>query len=94
MDTEQARTFLAIAAHGSCFLPARMAAHYIVSGLLFQVEGSPEFVHPAYMVYARIGQYGDGTGAVTYCAIGCDHPGSFQWSADTDTVAHTCGVKH
>jgi len=38
---------------GSCFLPARMADPFVASGRLFRVEGSPEFVHPAYMVYPR-----------------------------------------
>jgi DNA-binding transcriptional LysR family regulator len=38
---------------GSCFLPARMAEPFIASGSLFRVKGSPEFVHPAYMVYPR-----------------------------------------
>lgn len=38
---------------GSCFLPARMAESFIASGSLFRVKGSPEFVHPAYMVYPR-----------------------------------------
>jgi len=38
---------------GSCFLPARMAAPYIAAGSLFRVEGSPEYVHPAYVVYPR-----------------------------------------
>jgi DNA-binding transcriptional LysR family regulator len=38
---------------GSCFLPARMAEPFIASGSLFRVKGSPEFIHPAYMVYPR-----------------------------------------
>jgi LysR family transcriptional regulator, flagellar master operon regulator len=38
---------------GSCFLPARMAAPFIASGKLFKVKNSPEFIHPAYMVYPR-----------------------------------------
>ena len=38
---------------GSCFLPARMAESFIAAGSLFRVQGSPEFVHPAYMVYPR-----------------------------------------
>ena len=38
---------------GSCFLPARMAAPFIASGKLFRVKNSPEFSHPAYMVYPR-----------------------------------------
>lgn len=38
---------------GSCFLPARMAATFIASGQLFLVEGSPQYKHPAYMVYPQ-----------------------------------------
>jgi DNA-binding transcriptional LysR family regulator len=38
---------------GSCFLPARMADPFIEAGRLYRVKGSPEFVHPAYMVYPR-----------------------------------------
>lgn len=38
---------------GSCFLPARMADPFVASGRLFRVKGSPEYVHPAYMVYPR-----------------------------------------
>jgi DNA-binding transcriptional LysR family regulator len=38
---------------GSCFLPIRMAQPFIDAGLLFQVPASPEFIHPAYMVYSR-----------------------------------------
>jgi DNA-binding transcriptional LysR family regulator len=38
---------------GSCFLPARMAEPFITSGKLHQVKGSPEYIHPAYMVYPR-----------------------------------------
>lgn len=38
---------------GSCFLPARMAEPYMVSGSLFRVKGSPEYNHPAYLVYPR-----------------------------------------
>lgn len=38
---------------GSCFLPARMAEPFIASGRLHIVTGSPEFAHPAYMIYAR-----------------------------------------
>ena len=38
---------------GSCFLPARMADPFIASGSLFRVKGSPEFIHPAYLVYPR-----------------------------------------
>jgi DNA-binding transcriptional LysR family regulator len=38
---------------GSCFLPERMAAPLIASGRLYRVKESPEYVHPAYMVYPR-----------------------------------------
>ncbi len=38
---------------GSCFLPARMAEAYINRGRLYRVTNSPEYVHPAYMVYPR-----------------------------------------
>ena len=38
---------------GSCFLPARMADPFVASGRLHRVQGSPEYVHPAYMVYPR-----------------------------------------
>lgn len=38
---------------GSCFLPARMASTFITDGRLYRVAGSPEYVHPAYMVYPR-----------------------------------------
>ncbi|HEY9051920.1 MAG TPA: substrate-binding domain-containing protein, partial [Gammaproteobacteria bacterium] len=38
---------------GSCFLPARMAEPFIASGSLFRVKNSPEFTHPAYLVYPR-----------------------------------------
>jgi DNA-binding transcriptional LysR family regulator len=38
---------------GSCFLPARMAEPFVASGRLYRVKGSPEYVHPAYMVYPR-----------------------------------------
>jgi len=44
---------LTLANGGSCYLPARMAAPLIDSGRLFRVDGSPEFTHPAYMVYPR-----------------------------------------
>ncbi len=36
---------------GSCFLPVRMAKSFIAAGTLFQVKDSPEFMHPAYLVY-------------------------------------------
>ncbi len=38
---------------GSCFLPARMAEPFIAAGSLYRVAGTPEYVHPAYMVYPR-----------------------------------------
>lgn len=38
---------------GSCFLAARMCENYTASGALHRVQGSPEFVHPAYVVYPR-----------------------------------------
>jgi DNA-binding transcriptional LysR family regulator len=38
---------------GSCFLPARMAASFVKAGHLFHVAGSPQYVHPAYMIYPR-----------------------------------------
>lgn len=38
---------------GSCFLPARMAAPFIAAGQLHRVKQSPEYIHPAYMVYPR-----------------------------------------
>jgi len=38
---------------GSCFLPARLAAPLTAAGQLYRVAGSPEFQHPAYMVYPR-----------------------------------------
>jgi len=38
---------------GSCFLPARMAAPFIAAGQLYRVADSPEYSHPAYMVYMR-----------------------------------------
>lgn len=38
---------------GSCFLPMRMARPLIDAGRLFRVPKSPEFIHPAYMVYNR-----------------------------------------
>lgn len=38
---------------GSCFLPARMAKPLIQQGRLYPVADSPEFRHPAYMVYPR-----------------------------------------
>ncbi|MCW8956105.1 MAG: LysR family transcriptional regulator [Gammaproteobacteria bacterium] len=38
---------------GSCFLPARMAADFIAAGRLHRVPESPEYIHPAYMVYPR-----------------------------------------
>jgi len=44
---------LVLANGGSCFLPERMAKSFIAGGRLFRVPDSPEYVHPAYMVYAR-----------------------------------------
>lgn len=44
---------LVLANGGSCFLPARMAEPFIAAGRLYRVAGSPEYVHPAYMVYPR-----------------------------------------
>ncbi|MGD8783062.1 MAG: LysR family transcriptional regulator, partial [Thioalkalispiraceae bacterium] len=44
---------LILANGGSCFLPARMAASFIKAGRLHRVPGSPEYVHPAYMVFPR-----------------------------------------
>lgn len=38
---------------GSCFLPARMAAPFIAEGRLYHVPNSPQYIHPAYMVYPR-----------------------------------------
>jgi len=38
---------------GSCFLPERMASSFIADGRLYRVAGSPEYTHPAYMVYPR-----------------------------------------
>lgn len=44
---------IALANGGSCFLPARMAASFIAAGRLHRVPGSPQYAHPAYMVYSR-----------------------------------------
>jgi len=38
---------------GSCFLPERMARPFIKRGLFHKIANSPEYVHPAYMVYPR-----------------------------------------
>lgn len=38
---------------GSCYLPRRMAEPFVNAGTLYRVENSPEFIHPAYMVYPR-----------------------------------------
>ncbi len=38
---------------GSCFLPARMVESFIATGSLFRVAETPEYIHPAYMVYPR-----------------------------------------
>ena len=57
---------------GSCFLPARMAAPFIDAGKLYRVAESPEYIHPAYMVYPRtsdnvvIGQALDGLRALAF----------------------------
>jgi len=42
---------LILANGGSCFLPIRMAMSFINAGRLYRVAGSPEYIHPAYMVY-------------------------------------------
>lgn len=47
---------LALANGGSCFLPARMAAPFIAAGRLHRVAGSPEYTHPAYMVFPRMSE--------------------------------------
>jgi len=44
---------LILANGGSCFLPIRMATSFIKAGRLYRVQGSPEYTHPAYMVYPR-----------------------------------------
>ncbi len=44
---------LILANGGSCFLPARMAASFIKAGHLHRVAASPEYIHPAYVVYPR-----------------------------------------
>jgi len=44
---------LTLANGGSCFLPARMAASFIAAGRLYRVANSPEYVHPAYMIFPR-----------------------------------------
>jgi len=36
-----------------CFLPIRMATSFINAGRLYRVQASPEYTHPAYMVYPR-----------------------------------------
>lgn len=38
---------------GSCFLPLRMAESFLAAGSLYRVKNSPEYIHPAYMVYPR-----------------------------------------
>jgi DNA-binding transcriptional LysR family regulator len=47
---------LIMANGGSCYLPVRMAREFIKQGRLFQVKDSPEFIHPAYMVFERKSQ--------------------------------------
>lgn len=44
---------LILANGGSCFLPIRMATSFIQAGRLHKVPDSPEYIHPAYMVYPR-----------------------------------------
>ena len=44
---------LMLANGGSCFLPQRMAEPFIASNRLHVVKGSPEYKHPAYMVYPQ-----------------------------------------
>ncbi len=44
---------LILANGGSCFLPIRMAKPFVDEGRLFIVKDSPEYVHPAYMVFHR-----------------------------------------
>jgi len=44
---------LLLANGGSCYLPARMAAQLIRAGRLFHDSNTPQYVHPAYMVYPR-----------------------------------------
>jgi DNA-binding transcriptional LysR family regulator len=43
---------------GSCYLPARMAEPLIAAARLHRVAGTPEYLHPAYMVYPRETQSG------------------------------------
>jgi DNA-binding transcriptional LysR family regulator len=38
---------------GSCFLPIRMATSFIATKRLYRVPNSPEYIHPAYMVYPQ-----------------------------------------
>lgn len=38
---------------GSCFLPSRIASPLIRSRRLYAVADSPEYIHPAYMVFPR-----------------------------------------
>jgi len=44
---------LIVANGGACFLPLRMAQPLVDSRCMFRVGNSPEFVHPAYMVFPR-----------------------------------------
>jgi DNA-binding transcriptional LysR family regulator len=44
---------LILANGGACFLPQRLARPLIEGGRLFAVADSPEYPHPAYMVYPR-----------------------------------------
>ena len=44
---------LLLANGGSCFLPARIASAFIDAGRLHHFAHSPEYIHPAHMVYPR-----------------------------------------
>lgn len=44
---------LILANGGSCFLPIRLSQPLIDAGRLFKVSSGPEFILPAYMVFAR-----------------------------------------
>ncbi|EXJ14358.1 LysR family transcriptional regulator [Imhoffiella purpurea] len=43
---------LILANGGTCFVPERVAAHYLRGGCLYQVRGSPTLRLPAYVVYS------------------------------------------
>lgn len=49
---------LILTSGGSCYLPIRMAREYIRRQRLHIVPGSPEFMHPAYMVFSRESENG------------------------------------